>query len=112
MYNTYARSLTDGEGGLVGMPGQEETMGQLQSSNQRLMNILQEYNDKYENLAKNYEIVKSNEQIVRSHLFESNAKWISFLKEVIMLTNEVLYLLYNIISLLVLTSHRYYKERS
>jgi len=54
------------------------------------MNILQEYNEKYEGLVKNYEIVKRNEEVVRSHLVESNVKWINFLKEVLSLTNESL----------------------
>jgi len=74
--------------------GQPEQYGkvisQLENSNQSLMNILQEYNEKYEGLAKHCEVLKRNEEIVRNHLFESNVKWINFLKEVIILTNEVI----------------------
>jgi len=67
----------------------ETTITQLEANNQDLMNLLQDYSEKYEGLSKNYEIVKRNEEIVRNHLIESNVKWINFLKEIIILTNEV-----------------------
>jgi len=66
----------------------ETTITQLEANNQDLMNLLQDYSEKYEGLSKNYEIVKRNEEIVRNHLIESNVKWINFLKEIIILTNE------------------------
>jgi len=95
MYSGYVKALNGGIGGTMLAAGSHpeeygKVISQLENSNQSLMNILQEYNEKYEGLAKNYEVVKRNEEIVRNHLFESNVKWINFLKEVIILTNETL----------------------
>ena len=98
MYSNYVNALNGGGTAAGTNPilaaGQPEQYGkvisQLENSNQSLMNILQEYNEKYEGLAKHCEVLKRNEEIVRNHLFESNVKWINFLKEVIILTNEVI----------------------
>jgi len=98
MYSGYVKALNGGIGGTMLAAGSHpeeygKVISQLENSNQSLMNILQEYNEKYEGLAKNYEVIKRNEEIVRNHLFESNVKWINFLKEVIILTNEVFLML-------------------
>ncbi len=53
------------------------------------MNILQEYNEKYGALMKNYQFLQKNEEIARNHLFESHTKWMAFLKELLGSTNEV-----------------------
>lgn len=99
MYNAYAKNLNENSGngamGIIGQNGGDyaKMIQQLETTNQGLVNLVQDFNEKYEGLVKNYEIVKRNEEIVRNHLFESNAKWINFLKEMIILTNEVINLI-------------------
>jgi len=64
-------------------------IAQLEASNQDLINVLQDYNEKYNNLMTDLQIVQRNEEIARSHLLESHGKWIAFLKELLVVTNDL-----------------------
>lgn len=90
MYQAYVRGLNGGDLGGANSGEYAKIIAQLESSNQDLMNILQEYNDKYGNLMKNYHAIQKNEEIARNHLFESHTKWMAFLKELLASTNEVI----------------------
>ena len=92
MFNSYKKDMS----GELNSENQGKSGGdyakiitQLEANNEKLLNALQESNEKYDNLEKNFEYSKRNEEIVRSSLFESNVKWISFMKEVIILNKEV-----------------------
>jgi hypothetical protein len=92
MYQVFVKGPQ--EGGLISGHYPEGTeyakvIAQLETSNHDLMNILQEYNDKYGNLMKNYQVLQKNEEIARNHLFESHTKWMAFLKELLVSTNEL-----------------------
>ena len=63
----------------------------LETSNKELMGILQEFNEKYGSLLKNYNILQKNEEIARNNLFESHSKWISFSRELITISNDVIF---------------------
>jgi hypothetical protein len=71
-------------------------IGELENTNKELMGILQEFNVKYGNLLKNYNILQKNEEIARNNLFESHSKWISFSREIIGLTHESLRVIDNL----------------
>jgi len=102
MYNAYVNNL-----GEKGSPNKQDShnedqsagdyakiIAQLEASNQDLINVLQEYNEKYNNLMTDFQIVQRNEEIARSHLLESHGKWIAFLKELLVVTNDVIILIY------------------
>lgn len=92
MYNAYMRG---GDGSILTHGNYQDAgeyakiIAQLEHSNQELMSILQEYNDKYGNLRSNYEALQKNEEIARNHLFESHTKWMAFLKELLGATTDV-----------------------
>ena len=65
-------------------------IAELENTNKELMGILQEFNMKYGSLLKNYNILQKNEEIARNNLFESHSKWISFSREIITLTQDVI----------------------
>ena len=69
-------------------------IAELENTNKELMGILQEFNVKYGSLLKNYNILQKNEEIARNNLFESHSKWISFSREIITLTHDVITLYY------------------
>ena len=66
-----------------------KVIAQLEASNQDLMNILQDCYNKYGNLMRDFQILQKNEEIARNNLFESQSKWMTFLKEVIVVANDV-----------------------
>lgn len=66
-----------------------KVIAQLEASNQDLMNILQDCYDKYGHLTKEYQILQKNEEMARNHLFESQTKWMTFLKEIIVVANDL-----------------------
>ena len=98
MYNAYVNSLNDKNGQTKRNLNEEEPsvgdyakiIAQLEASNQDLINVLQEYNEKYNNVMTDLHIVQRNEEIARSHLLESHGKWIAFLKELLVVTNDVI----------------------
>jgi len=98
MYNAYVNNLNEKEGqeGKSHRNEDEPSVGdyakiiaQLEASNQDLINVLQDYNEKYNNLMTDLQIVQRNEEIARSHLLESHGKWIAFLKELLVVTNDL-----------------------
>ena len=66
-----------------------KAIAQLEASNQELMNIVQEYNEKYGNLMREHQALQKNEEIARNHLFDSHTKWMVYLKELLVATNDV-----------------------
>ena len=78
-----------------------KAIAQLEASNQELMNIVQEYNEKYGNLMREHQVLQKNEEIARSHLFDSHTKWMVYLKELLVATNDVSNLLVSDLSLYV-----------
>ena len=66
-----------------------KAIAQLEASNQELMNIVQEYNEKYGSLMRDHQMLQKNEEIARNHLFESHTKWMVYLKELLVATNDV-----------------------
>lgn len=64
-------------------------IAQLEESNKELMNILNEFNAKYGNLLRNYNILQKSEEIARSNLLDSHSKWINFSKELLTISKDV-----------------------
>ena len=97
LYQMYVNYMKNTSSLADDAPGKEEEyvnlITNLETSNKELMAILQEFNDKYGSLLKNYNILQKNEEIARNNLFESHSKWISFSRELITITNDVILLL-------------------
>ena len=94
MYHTYNKtdvreSISDSREKDLKLSEKDATIAQLENSNKELLSILNEFNVKYGNLLKNYNIVQKNEEIARNNLFESHNKWINFAKELLAISKDV-----------------------
>lgn len=94
MYHVYTKSdardsVTDTREKDLIISEKDATIAQLENSNKELLGILNEFNVKYGNLLKNYNIVQKNEEIARNNLFESHNKWINFAKELLAISKDV-----------------------
>ena len=94
MFQAYANMADhpDGRGsGTMEINDYRNAIMQLEGSNKELMNILNEFNVKYGNLLRNYNILQKSEEIARSNLLDSHSKWINFSKELLTISKDVIH---------------------
>lgn len=94
MFHAYNRAdnggaTSSGENRNMEINEYRSAIAQLENSNKELMGILNEFNIKYGNLLRNYDVLQKNEEIARNNLFESHTKWINFSKELLTISKDV-----------------------
>mgnify|MGYP001007189928 FL=1 len=89
MFQAYSRMEDGGGSGSMEVGEYKNAIAQLEGSNKELMGILNEFNVKYGNLLRNYNILQKSEEIARSNLLDSHSKWINFSKELLTISKDV-----------------------
>lgn len=116
MYHAYARNSSGTanvtptsammESPMKDVSGYINYVNQLENNNKELLHIVEEFNVKYGNLQKDYNILTKKEELAKVNLIDSQTKWSSFAKELLAMSKTVhSELFYRIFTCLVAASY-------